>query len=244
MLLMTWYLFVFTATFPPLRSCCVCDKYAACDSVGGQSEEGGVDKTALGCWLQTQSSCQSVTCHHDPHRKANADHLCDPYLQINDRENVRGQPDEAQGEVWELHQTGNSSEFGSRLKSMLLYGGKVRCSVLFWMFHWLIHPVQETEWQWCRLTPGGRWSQWTGKVCLLTSFVKYWWIWPNHSLSVCLFKGPVYEAKLVCLLQSDSETRSKTNSGEAFLVRKLTLVCLSVSFRLYISIYLNLSFVL
>lgn len=140
---MTGYLFVFTATFPPLGSCCFCDKYAACDRIGGQSEEGGVDKTALSSWL-IMPELHSRTCHHDLHRKA--DHLCDPYLQINDRENVRGQPDKAQGEVRELHQAGNSSQFGSRLNLMLLYSGKVRCSALFWLiFFLLINPSSATR---------------------------------------------------------------------------------------------------
>lgn len=133
MLLMTGYLFVFAAAFPPLRSCCVCDKYAARDRVGGSRRRVGLTKqlSAAGCRHSHHARASRGTCHHDLHRKANTDHSCDPYLQINDRENVRSQPDEAEGEVRELHQTGNSSQFRSRLKLMLLYGRKVRCSILF-----------------------------------------------------------------------------------------------------------------
>ncbi len=42
---MTGNKFVFIANFPPLWSCCVYDKWLACDRTVGQAEEGGADST-------------------------------------------------------------------------------------------------------------------------------------------------------------------------------------------------------
>lgn len=58
---MIGYLFVFLPGFPPLWSCCVYDKWAAYDSAGGQSGEGGVNQTTESSRLQAQSSCQSLS---------------------------------------------------------------------------------------------------------------------------------------------------------------------------------------
>lgn len=65
--------------------------------------------TAAGCRHSHHARASQGTCCHDEHWGANGAEcsICVTLnLQINGKENVRGQPSEAQGEVRELHQTG------------------------------------------------------------------------------------------------------------------------------------------
>lgn len=70
-----------------------------------------------------------------------------------------------------------------------LQGRALKIPVLF------IRSVQqETEREWCQLTPGGGGSGWTGKECLVTEFLgsnRFGWV----LLLVCSFKGVVLESK-------------------------------------------------
>lgn len=128
---------------------------------GLQSAEGGaVRRTQGSSRLQTHSSCQcfrgNMLWGKDQHCQANgaAIYIYHPKFTDNPQENVRGQHSKAQGEVWELHQTGESLD---------LYRCIVLCVVLYVLnlknfvlpsvtnlFLYLPPTVQqETEWEWC-----------------------------------------------------------------------------------------------
>lgn len=174
-----------TASFPPLQSCCVYDKQAACDRTGSQRRVELTDPhTAAGC--SHQASASEGTCREeviDTGKLKVLFSICIPFnLQITARENVRGQHCKAQGEVWELHQTGTFLDL---------------CLMYQWICFFLLSisnlnidlPLtvqQETGREWCQLTGGERWSQWTGKVTLLTGFVYYRLMWQSETSSGCL----------------------------------------------------------
>lgn len=110
-------------------------------------------------------------------------------LQINGKENVRGQPEEAQGEVRELHQTGELLDLCHLLCLRNVGKNLVSLSIVNVSIDPLLTVQQETEWWRRQLTPGDGWGQWTGNICSLTNLIYERLIWQKRPSSGCLLKG-------------------------------------------------------
>lgn len=193
---------MYIASFPPLWSCCVCDKRAAYDrTVGGQSEEGGADRATHSSRLQTQSSSQcfrgNLLWGTDQLWEAAGAHL---YISVP--QFCRSPP----RKMSEVNMAKRKEKCENCTKQVIFWifitalSGRLSSSCWIWKTlsccQWiqllLSNTVQQEScvgWWWCQLTPGKRWSQRTGNFCLLTSLIYCQLICQTKCSSGCFIKG-------------------------------------------------------